>query len=362
MKQNDSALMARAIALAKKGWFTTDPNPRVGCVLVKDGRIIAEGWHRRAGGPHAEIAALQQAGSARGASCYVTLEPCSHHGRTGPCCDALIEAGVSRVVVAMQDPNPLVSGQGIEKMRACGIEVETGVLSAEAEALNPGFIKRMRQGLPWIRSKLAMSLDGRTAMASGESQWITSPQSRADVHRFRAESSAVVTGVNTVLADDPLLNPRVDFDFEPPVRVVLDSTLKMPLTARMLHQPGSPVWIFTCSRDKNKRQALTRAGATVFSVDCNNGRVDLPQLFSLLARQQINQVWVEAGATLNGALLQSGLVDEWLFYMAPCVMGDDARGLFHLPGLEKMAQRYHLSFDQVRKIGPDLRLTLTTKS
>jgi diaminohydroxyphosphoribosylaminopyrimidine deaminase/5-amino-6-(5-phosphoribosylamino)uracil reductase len=362
MNRNDSALMARAIALAKKGWYTTDPNPRVGCVLVKAGNIIAEGWHQRAGGPHAEIAALQQVESAQGASCYVTLEPCSHHGRTGPCCDALIQAGVSRVIVAMQDPNPLVSGQGIEKMRAAGIEVDVGVLSAEAEALNPGFIKRMRHGLPWICSKLAMSLDGRTAMASGESQWITSPQSRADVHRFRAESSAVLTGINTVLQDDPLLNPRVDFSFEPPVRVVLDSSLQMPLNAKMLHQNDAPVWIITCCTDENKWQTLTQAGAKVFTVASENGRGNLQQVFSLLAKQQINQVWVEAGATLNGALLQSGLVDEWLFYMAPCVMGDGARGLFHLPELEKMVQRYHLSFDQVRKIGPDLRLTLTTKS
>ena len=247
-------------------------------------------------------------------------------------------------------------------MRAAGIDVDVGVLSAEAEALNPGFIKRMRQGLPWIRSKLAMSLDGRTAMASGESQWITSSQSRADVHRFRAESSAVLTGVNTVLADDPLLNPRVDFECKAPIRVVLDSRLRTPLDAKLLKQGDSPVWIIGCFVDENKQQALTEAGATVFMVEPQNGRVDLQQAFSLLAKQQINQVWVEAGATLNGALLQSGLVDEWLFYMAPCVMGDDAQGLFHLPGLEKMAQRYHLTFDQVRKIGPDLRLTLTTKS
>ncbi len=362
MTQNDIPLMARAIALAKKGWFTTAPNPRVGCVLAKDGEIIAEGWHQRAGGPHAEIAALQQVESAHGATCYVTLEPCSHQGRTGPCCDALISAGVSRVVVAMQDPNPVVSGKGIEKMRAAGIDVVVGVLSDQAELLNQGFIKRMRQGLPWIRSKLAMSLDGRTAMASGESQWITSPQSRTDVHCFRAESSAVLTGINTVLADDPLLNPRVDFEFAAPVRVVLDSRLTMPLTARILKQGSSPVWIISCCQDVKKQQALQKAGAQVFIVNSDNGRVDLSQVFLLLAEQQINQVWVEAGPTLNGALLQSGLVDEWLFYMAPCVMGDGARGLFHLPGLEKMAQCYHLTFNQVRKIGPDLRLIFTTES
>ncbi len=355
----DAEYMARAIALAKKGLYTTDPNPRVGCVLVKNKQMIAEGWHYRAGQNHAEIEALAQTDEAAGATAYVTLEPCSHQGKTGPCSDALIKAGIKRVVIAMQDPNPLVSGAGIKKLQAAGVEVVCGVLEQDAKALNPGFIKRMQQGLPFIQSKLAMSLDGRTAMASGESKWITSAASRQDVHRLRAQSSAVLTGINTILADDPLLNARVDFDVQQPVRVVLDSQLRIPLTAKILVDKSSPVWIFTCSRNSQKIQALKDAGATLFIQSDKLARPDLAVVFKTLAEQQINQVWVEAGATLNGALLDSGLVDEWLVYMAPCVLGDSGRGLFHLPGLENMAERKSLLFKQVRQLGPDLKLTLT---
>ena len=355
----DAEYMARAIALAKKGLYTTDPNPRVGCVLVKNEQMIAEGWHYRAGQNHAEIEALAKIDEAAGATAYVTLEPCSHQGKTGPCSDALIKAGIKRVVIAMQDPNPLVSGAGIKKLQAAGIEVVCGVLEQDAKALNPGFIKRMQQGLPFIQSKLAMSLDGRTAMASGESKWITSAASRQDVHRLRAQSSAVLTGINTILADDPLLNARVDFDVQQPVRVVLDSQLRIPLTAKILADKSSPVWIFTCSRNSQKIQALKDAGVTLFIQSDKLARPDLSAVFKTLAEQQINQVWVEAGATLNGALLDSGLVDEWLVYMAPCVLGDSGRGLFHLPGLENMAERKSLLFKQVRQVGPDLKLTLT---
>ena len=355
----DAEYMARAIALAKKGLYTTDPNPRVGCVLVKNKQMIAEGWHYRAGQNHAEIEALAQTDEAAGATAYVTLEPCSHQGKTGPCSDALIKAGIKRVVIAMQDPNPLVSGAGIKKLQAAGVEVVCGVLEQDAKALNPGFIKRMQQGLPFIQSKLAMSLDGRTAMASGESKWITSAASRQDVHRLRAQSSAVLTGINTILADDPLLNARVDFDVQQPVRVVLDSQLRIPLTAKILVDKSSPVWIFTCSRNSQKIQALKDAGVTLFIQSDKLARPDLSAVFKTLAEQQINQVWVEAGATLNGALLDSGLVDEWLVYMAPCVLGDSGRGLFHLPGLENMAERKSLLFKQVRQLGPDLKLTLT---
>ncbi len=355
----DAEYMARAIALAKKGLYTTDPNPRVGCVLVKNKQMIAEGWHYRAGQNHAEIEALAKIDEAAGATAYVTLEPCSHQGKTGPCSDALIKAGIKRVVIAMQDPNPLVSGAGIKKLQAAGIEVVCGVLEQDAKALNPGFIKRMQQGLPFIQSKLAMSLDGRTAMASGESKWITSAASRQDVHRLRAQSSAVLTGINTILADDPLLNARVDFDVQQPVRVVLDSQLRIPLTAKILADKSSPVWIFTCSRNSQKIQALKDAGVTLFIQSDKLARPDLSVVFKTLAEQQINQVWVEAGATLNGALLDSGLVDEWLVYMAPCVLGDSGRGLFHLPGLENMAERKSLLFKQIRHVGPDLKLTLT---
>lgn len=356
----DSVYMARAMELAKKGLYTTDPNPRVGCVLVKHARVIAEGWHRRAGCGHAEVEALTKTDDAAGATAYVTLEPCSHHGRTGPCSDALIEAGVARVVIAMQDPNPLVSGNGIRKLREAGIEVDCGILQADAELLNRGFIKRMTRGYPFVRSKLAMSLDGRTAMASGESKWITSPQARQDVQRYRAESSAIVTGIQTVLADDPQLNARMEQEVKQPVRVVLDSALKMSLSAKILADPDT-VWIVTCSREQDKIERLQRAGVSVFRVDGEQGRVNLKQAFALLAEQQINTAWVEAGATLNGALMNTDLVDEWLVYMAPCVLGDRARPLLHLPGLQKMADRKDLQMTSVRQVGPDLRLAFTVK-
>lgn len=361
----DAAYMAQAIKLAENGRYTTDPNPNVGCVLVKDGQIIAEGWHAKAGCGHAEVEALAKLtdpAAARGATAYVTLEPCSHHGRTAPCCDALITAGIARVVVAMQDPNPLVAGKGLNKMRAAGIEIECGLLQAEAEKLNPGFLKRMRSGLPFVRSKLAMSLDGRTALANGQSQWITSHQARQDVQRYRAESSAIVTGIGTVLADDPSLNARVDFDVKQPVRVVLDSALRMPFDARMLKLPGE-TWLITCCEDQARQQALRDAGCQVFQVAMDaGGRVDLSQALLCLARQHINSIWVEAGAALNGALLQADLVDEWLIYMAPCVLGDQARGLFQFPELQSMLDKKLFHFNEVRAVGPDLRLTLSGPS
>ncbi len=353
--------MAQALQLARKGIYTTDPNPHVGCVVVKNGAIIAEGWTQRAGLAHAEIDALAKTHDAHGATVYVSLEPCSHHGRTGPCCDALIAAGVSRVVVAMQDPNPLVSGRGLQKMRDAGIEVVCEVLQQDAEQLNRGFIKRMTQGLPWIISKLASSMDGRSAMASGESQWITSIQSRADVHKFRAASSAILTGIGTVLADDPQLNARVDFDVEQPVKVVLDSNLQMPFTAKIL-QNSAETWIFTSCEDVLKQQRLQDLGCKILWVDAVNGRLALPQVFKLLAELQINTVWVEAGAVLNGALLSSDLVDEWLIYMAPCVLGDQARGMFHLPGLEHMADKKKFTLLNARQLGPDLRLMFSSRS
>jgi diaminohydroxyphosphoribosylaminopyrimidine deaminase/5-amino-6-(5-phosphoribosylamino)uracil reductase len=352
----DAAYMARAVKLAENGIYTTDPNPHVGCVLVKEGNIIAEGWTQRAGFAHAEIDALAKTANAPGATAYVTLEPCSHYGKTGPCSDALIAAGVSRVVVAMQDPNPLVAGRGLQKLREAGVEVVVGVLQQEAEKLNRGFFKRMTCGLPWIRSKLAMSLDGRTAMASGESQWITSAHARQDVQLGRAASSAIVTGIGTVLYDDPQLNARVDFDVVQPVKVVLDSNLRMPLTAKLLEN-AVELWIVTCSDDALKLQRLRDMGCKVFQVDAVEGRADLPRVFKLLAELQINTVWVEAGATLNGALLESGLIDEWLIYMAPCVLGDEGRGLFHLPDLRTMADKKRLKLLEVRQVGPDLRLT-----
>ena len=361
MTVSDAGFMARALDLARKGRYTTDPNPRVGCVLVNAGQIIAEGWHHQAGQAHAEVdalAKLAEPSHAKGATAYVTLEPCSHYGRTGPCCDALIAAGISRVVVAMQDPNPLVAGDGLKRMMDAGIEVSCGLLQQDAAQLNRGFIKRMSSGLPFVRSKLAMSLDGRTALANGKSQWITSAEARQDVQSFRAESSAIVTGVDTVLADDPSLNARVDFDVKQPVRVVLDSSLRMPVNAKMLRLPGE-TWVITCCDDQGKQQGLQDEGAKVFVVGADAGRIDLQQAFELLAELQINNVWVEAGASLNGALLQTNLVDEWLIYMAPCVLGDQARGLFHFPELQNMADKKTFHINEFRQVGSDVRLTLS---
>jgi len=355
--RQDAVYMARAIQLAKRGRFTTDPNPRVGCVLVRDDLIIAEGWHKKAGFGHAEVEALKQVQDAKGATAYVTLEPCSHYGRTPPCCDALIKAGVSRVVAAMQDPNPQVSGRGLEKLKAAGVQVSCGVLAEDAAALNRGFVKRMTENRPFVRSKLAMSLDGRTAMASGESKWITSAEARADVHKLRAGSSAILTGINTVLADDPSLNARVDWDVVQPVRVVLDSRLNMPVTARMASVPGRSL-ILTCSRDDYKRQALQDTGFEVCRLANKDAYLDLHEVMNFLAEQKINELLVEAGPVLNGALLAEGLVDEWVVYMAPCILGDEGRGLFTVPGLQSMVDKKNLKLCDVRQIGPDLKLTL----
>ncbi|EGW22102.1 bifunctional diaminohydroxyphosphoribosylaminopyrimidine deaminase/5-amino-6-(5-phosphoribosylamino)uracil reductase RibD [Methylobacter tundripaludum] len=354
----DAFYMAQAISLAKKGRYTTDPNPRVGCVLVRDGEVIGQGWHVKAGQGHAEVEALKNVPDAKGATAYVTLEPCSHQGRTPPCCDALIKAGVSRVVAAMQDPNPQVSGSGLKKLKVAGIEVICGVLQEDALALNRGFIKRMTDSRPFVRSKLAMSLDGRTAMASGESKWITSNEARADVHRLRAESSAILTGINTVLADDPALNARVDGDVLQPVRVVLDTHLNMPVTAQMAKLPGRSL-ILTCAQDEQKQGALQQVGFEVYQLPCKNGRLDLQAVMDFLGQQQINELLVEAGSVLNGALLDEDWVDEYVIYMAPCILGDQGRGLFNLPGLQQMADKKQLKLRDVRQVGQDLKLTYT---
>lgn len=355
MRHQHAAYMARAIRLAEKGRYTTDPNPRVGCLIVKEGKVIAEGWHMKAGSAHAEINALSQVTSAEGATAYVTLEPCSHYGKTGPCCDALIKAGIKRVFVAMQDPNPLVAGKGINKMQEAGLIVECDMLKKDAEALNIGYINRMRHMLPFVRSKLAMSLDGRTAMASGESKWITSKQSRRDVQHLRAESSVVLTGINTVLADDPGLNVRIDCEVTQPIRVILDTKLRLPLSAKLLNLEDQ-TWILTCSIDEQKIKNLENTGAQVFQIKSKYNRLDLKAVLAFLGQQQINTVLVEAGAVLNGALLTEKLVDEWWVYMAPCILGDQGRGLFHLPGMKKMVDKAVLNMNSVRQIGPDIRL------
>ena len=352
--------MASAIQLAKRGCYTTDPNPRVGCVLVRSGVIIAEGWHAWAGQGHAEIEALAKTNGAFASTAYITLEPCSHHGQTPPCCDALIKEGVERVVTAMQDPNPQVAGTGLARLRAAGVKVECGVQEEDARALNPGFIKRMETGLPYVTSKIAMSLDGRTAMASGESKWITSTAARDDVHRMRAASSAILTGINTVLTDDPRLNARLneDADVLQPVRIVLDSTLKMPVTAKMVELPGS-CFVLTCVSNSAKQQQLERAGFQVFQLPAGvDGRINLHEVLCFLGNQNINEVLIEAGAVLNGALLENNLVDQWVLYMAPTIFGDEGQGLFRLPGLRTMADKKQLVIVDIRKIGPDLRLKL----
>lgn len=364
--ETDLLHLARALQLAERGRYTADPNPCVGCVLVRDGSVVGSGWHRRAGTPHAERHALAQAGvAARGATAYVTLEPCCHHGRTPPCTEALIAAGVVRVVCAMVDPNPLVAGKGLEILRQAGIAVVSGVLENQARALNPGFIKRMEQGRPFVRCKLAASLDGRTAMADGESRWISSESSRRDVQRLRARSSAILTGIDTVLADDPHLNVRLSTDDLPemdagdalrqPLRIVLDSRWRMPLQARMLTLPGATL-VVGMNDAPARMAALVAAGAQTFCCSQRDGQVDLVALMDELARRGINELLLETGATLAGAMLSAGLIDEILLYLAPHLMGDSGRGLFHLPAMTTMAERMALEIVAVRRVGMDLRV------
>jgi diaminohydroxyphosphoribosylaminopyrimidine deaminase/5-amino-6-(5-phosphoribosylamino)uracil reductase len=353
MNAADSQWMAHALRLAERGLYTTSPNPRVGCVLVQGDRLLAEGWHVRAGEPHAEVHALRAAGTAaRGATAYVTLEPCSHHGRTPPCADALIAAGVARVVAAMQDPNPLVAGQGLQKLRAAGIEVECGLMEAAARELNVGFAARMSRGMPWVRSKIAASLDGHTALNNGTSKWITGEAARRDVQHWRARSCAVLTGVGTALADDPQLNVRIA-SARQPLLVVLDSHLRLPPTARLL-QGGALV--YTASPDEGKRAALLRAGAEVVALPGAAGQVDLSAVLRDLAQRGINELLVEAGRTLNGALLRAGLVDELVLYLAPQLLGDAARGMADLGELTQLDQRVDLQWRDVRQVGGDLRI------
>ncbi len=355
----DRQCMARALELAERGLVTTDPNPRVGCVIAKDGVIVGEGWHERAGEPHAEINALQHAGErASGATVYVTLEPCSHFGRTPPCANAVIAARPARVVIAMVDPNPQVRGAAVGQLRAAGIETESGLLEAEARALNCGFVRRMEQGLPWVRVKLAASLDGRTALASGESRWITGEAARADVHRWRARSSAILTGSATVLHDDPQLNARLP-DGSPagrqPLRVIADSELRTPVTARVL-TPVDQAVIFTIVSSGERRRQLEARGVRIESARPAAGGIDLRHLMTRLAQMEMNEVWVEAGAWLCGALLAANLVDELILYFAPSLLGSGARGMFQLPELRSLAERRQLEITDTRMIGPDLRV------
>lgn len=351
----DHQYMAEALRLAGLGLYTTTPNPRVGCVIVRDGQVAGTGWHEKAGGPHAEVLALGAAGArARGATAYVSLEPCSHHGRTPPCTDALIQAGIARVVAAMQDPNPRVAGEGFAALRAAGIEVESGLMQDEAQALNIGFVARMRRGRPWVRMKIAASLDGRTALANGKSQWITGPEARRDGHAWRARACAVLSGIGTVKDDDPQLNVREVDTPRQPLKIVVDSRLQLPLSAKLL--ASGKVLIAAALEDKAAIAALQDHGAEVLLLPNARGKVELTELMRELARRGLNEVHVEAGYKLNGSLLAAGLVDELLLYLAPSLLGDGALGMFSLPELTDLAQKRLVQFADVQTIGSDLRI------
>ncbi len=361
--------MSLAIEVARRGLYSTSPNPRVGCILVGDTEIIGTGFHVRAGDGHAEVNAIQDSRrnsrQTAGATAYVTLEPCSHTGKTPPCCEALVAAGVSRVVVAMVDPNPLVAGNGIRKLREAGISVEVGVLEEEALSLNPGFIKRMTTGLPSVCAKLAMSLDGRTAMASGESQWITGSHARSDVQRLRAQSCAIISGVDTVITDNASLTVRKDqlgLDEElsalaveqQPLRVILDSNLRLAPTAKILSQAGQTV-VIAAQENAEAQQRLNDAGAEVVYLPNDSGRIDLHRVLELLGKRQCNEVLLEAGATLAGAMTQANLIDRFVIYMAPTFLGSLARPLLTLP-LDKMAQQRQLHIESISQVGDDWRI------
>ncbi len=360
----DAAYMARALELARKGVYSTHPNPRVGCVIVRDGAIVGEGWHVRAGEPHAEVHALRQAGDkAKDATAYVTLEPCSHHGRTPPCADALVNAGVARVVAAMQDPNPDVAGRGLLRLMNAGIAVQSGVLESEARALNKGFLKRMEHGLPYVRVKLAMSLDGRTAMASGESQWITGPEARSAVQRLRAQSSVVLTGADTVLADNARLTVRPDelglnaeltalAATRPPLRVLVDGRLRVPLDAPFF-KAGNAL-VVTCAA-ASARERYHDEGHDMLALPSSGGHVDLRKLLVELSARGVNDVLVEAGPKLAGAFTRLGLVDEFQIFVAGKFMGSSARPLLDLP-LAQMSEALELKIVEMRAVGNDWRV------
>lgn len=359
---NETLYMAHALRLARRGLYSVDPNPRVGCLLVKDDRVVGEGWHERAGEEHAEIHALRAAGvQARGATAFITLEPCSHHGRTPPCSDALIQARIGRAVLAMEDPNPQVGGKGMAALQAAGIDVEVGLLKHQAEAINPGFISRMHRGRPFVRAKLAASLDGRTAMASGESKWITGAAARADVQRWRARSSAIMVGIDTVETDDPRLDVREMRLPRQPLRVVVDSHLRISPQAQILARTG-PVLVATANDDAARAEHLRSAQVEVLYLPGEAGRVDLAALMRALATREVNEVLLESGATLCGALLQAQLLDELVLYLAPCLMGDQGRGMFSLPSLQRMSDRIALEVQDMRAVGSDWRIIASVRN
>lgn len=347
--------MTLALQLAEQGLYTTTPNPRVGCVIVKNHQIIGQGAHLKAGEPHAEVLALRKAGAnAKGADVYVTLEPCNHHGRTPPCVDALIQAGVARVVVAMQDPNPLVAGNGIQRLQANGIQVDVGLMASVANALNIGFVSRMIRGLPYVRCKVAASLDGKTALNNGKSQWITSDHARQDVQHWRAQSCAIITGIGTVLADNPSMTVRLPNTTRQPLRVIVDGHLQTPADANLL-QHGQTL-IAYASDTNHQVGSLNAAGADCLHLPDANARVNLKALLANLAQRGINEVLLEAGQGLNGVFLQAGLIDEFIFYYAPKLMGADAKGMFAMPAFTEMQQAIDLQIFDVSQVGADIRV------
>lgn len=351
----DHAFMARALRLAERGLLTTSPNPRVGCVIVRDGKVVGEGWHLRAGEPHAEVHALAAtAGKARSATVYVTLEPCAHHGRTPPCADALIDAGVRNVICAMEDPNPKVAGRGLGRLRAAGISVSCGLLEDAAQELNIGFISRMKRGRPWVRLKTAASLDGRTALANGTSQWITGTDARRDGHSWRARSCGILTGIGTIRDDDPQLTVRAVDTSRQPLRIVVDARLETPLDSRILDGEGT---LIACAKADPQRRALLEArGAEIIELPDAAGKVDLADLMRALADRGINELLCEAGFKLNGSLIREGCVDELVLYIAPSLLGPDALGAFNLPRIDSLEARQKLRFHDIRQIGDDLRV------
>lgn len=365
--EQDRQWMARALLLAEYGLYTTDPNPRVGCVIVKNGECIAEGWHQWAGDKHAEIAAISHASSPiQDATVYVTLEPCSHVGKTPPCADALIEAGVSRVVVAMQDPNPQVAGKGLQRLRQAGIDVKCGLLESQAEQLNKGFCKRMRKKLPWIMSKIAVSLDGRTALQNGNSHWITGDEARHDVHHLRARSSAIVTGSGTVRVDNPKLTARLQCSpaskpVKQPLRVILDTNLGLNPELQLFND-GEEVLLITTNSKNELQQPFLERNVNIQVIDQDNqGMISLPGVFNYLAEIGVNEVMIEAGSTLNGQLLKQGLIDEWYVYQAPVILGDQGRGMFSLDVLNSVQQAPRLKLVESRAIGNDHRFRLVPR-
>jgi diaminohydroxyphosphoribosylaminopyrimidine deaminase/5-amino-6-(5-phosphoribosylamino)uracil reductase len=354
----ESAFMERALCLARQGQYTAHPNPMVGCVLVKDGNVVGEGWHALAGEPHAEINALQAAGeNARGATAFVTLEPCAHHGKTPPCSESLIKAGVSEIVVARKDPNPRVDGKGLQALSDAGIPVRCGLMKSEVDSLLAGFLSRIERGRPYVRLKIACSIDGRIAMADGQSQWITGDEARADVQRLRARSGAIMTGIGTVLADDPSLTVRdasLNTHGTQPTRVVVDSKLRMPASAKMLKLPGTTV--IACG-DEHKGPDLVDAGAVLIRIAAKNGRLDLSAVLNQLALLHVNDLLVEAGPGLAGGLIEQKLVDELVIYQAPHIMGSETLGMFTTPGWTELADRQALQIVETCLVGDDTRIT-----